>query len=311
MNRREFAKRVGLSLAAMALSAESGFASPAKGPRVAITVDDFDLYDTPALSAEARNLGILDALRTYRLQAAAFVAGKFVDNEKNLALLRLWSERGHLIANHTYSHGNYANKDFEGYAQDILRNEELLKRLPRFRKFLRFPYLKEGKTAEHRDKMRAFLKAEGYRNGHVTIDNSDWYIDGRLRARLKSNPRADATPYRDFYLEHIWARASYYDDLSRQVLGRSVRHTLLLHHNVLNGMFLADLLRMFKRRGWQLIDAAEAYDDPVFKLEPKIAPAGEGLIWALAKESGRFDKVLRYPAEAGDYEKPRMDALGL
>jgi hypothetical protein len=35
------------------------------------------------------------------------------------------------------------------------------------------------------------------------------------------------------------------------------------------------------------------------------------LIWALAKKSGRFDNVLRYPAEDGEYEKPFMDKLGL
>jgi hypothetical protein len=274
-------------------------------------MDDFNIYDTPALSGAARNQAILDALRQYHLKAAGFVAGKYVDNEKNLPLLRLWNERGHMIGNHTYSHDNYAETDFDKYTQDILHNEALLKQFSRFRKFLRFPYLKEGKTAAQRDKMRAFLREQGYRNGHVTIDNSDWYIDGRLRARLKNNPQADIAPYKEFYLKHIWERASYYDELSHQVLGRSVRHTLLIHHNVLNGMFLGDLLHMFVQKGWRLINAEDSYNDPVFSLEPKTLPAGEGLIWALAKESGKFDKLLRYPAEDGDYEKPKMDALGL
>ena len=40
-------------------------------------------------------------------------------------------------------------------------------------------------------------------------------------------------------------------------------------------------------------------------------PAGESLIWALAKETGRFESSLRYPGEDGGYEKPKMDALGL
>lgn len=311
MNRREFAKNIGLCVMALRVSRKACFASLAKQPQVAITMDDFNIYDTSTLSGEARNQAILDALHQFKLQAAAFVAGKYIDNEKNLALLRLWNERGHMIANHTYSHGYYPDADFSKYTQDILRNEELLKQFSRFRKFLRFPYLKEGKTVEQRDEMRAFLRERGYRNGHVTIDNSDWYIDGRLRARLKNNPKANVTPYRDFYLQHIWARASYYDDLARKVLGRSIRHTLLIHHNVLNGLFLAELLHMFRRKGWQLVNAEEAYTDPVFDREPKIVPAGEGLVWALAKESGRFDKVLRYPAEDGDYEKLQMDALGL
>ena len=32
--------------------------------------------------------------------------------------------------------------------------------------------------------MRAFLTDHGYKNGAVTIDASDWYIDDRLRKRL-------------------------------------------------------------------------------------------------------------------------------
>jgi len=40
-------------------------------------------------------------------------------------------------------------------------------------------------------------------------------------------------------------------------------------------------------------------------------PAGESIIYALAKQTGKFDGQLRYPAEDGAYEDPRMDALGL
>jgi len=311
MNRREFVKNAASCIVALGMSGKICFPSLDKQPQVTITMDDFNIYDTLTLSGEARNQAILDALGRHNLKAAGFVAGKYVDNKRNLSLLRLWNERGHVIANHTYPHGNYPDADFSEYSQDILRNETLLKQFSHFRKFLRFPYLKEGSTVEQRDKMRAFLRERGYRNGHVTIDNSDWYIDGRLRARLKNSPKADTTPYKDFYLNHIWERASYYDDLSNRVLGRSVRHTLLVHHNVLNGLFLNDLLQMFVRKGWKLIDAEEAYHDPVFSREPKILPAGESIIWALAKEEGKFDKVLRYPAEGGDYEKPKMDALSL
>ena len=68
---------------------------------------------------------------------------------------------------------------------------------------------------------------------------------------------------------------------------------------------------MYKARGWKLIDAARAFQDPVFTSAPKIVPAGESLIWALAKESGKFDGALRYPGEDGEYEKEKMDQLGL
>src|SRR5436190_1644384 len=118
------------------------FASPDNQPQVAITMDDFNVYDTPALSGMARNRAILEALNQHNLKASIFVTGKYVDNETNIALLRLWNKEGHTIGNHTYSHWYYPDVSFQKYAEDILRNETLLKQLPRYRKYFRFPFLK-------------------------------------------------------------------------------------------------------------------------------------------------------------------------
>ena len=70
-------------------------------------------------------------------------------------------------------------------------------------------------------------------------------------------------------------------------------------------------MEMFKNKGWKLISANEAYKDPVFSLEPNIIPAGESIVWASAKETGKFEQILRYPGEEGEYEKAEMDKLGL
>jgi len=105
--------------------------------------------------------------------------------------------------------------------------------------------------------------------------------------------------------------AQFYDSLAQRVLGRSVRHTVLLHHNPLNALFLGDLITMFRKKGWKPVDAEYAYKDEVYDRQPKILPAGESLIWALAKESGKFENELRYPGEDDVYENPRMDALHL
>jgi len=59
------------------------------------------------------------------------------------------------------------------------------------------------------------------------------------------------------------------------------------------------------------IDAEWAYADPIYEQQPNILPAGESLIWALAKQSGKFEKELRYPEEDDVYENPKMDALKL
>lgn len=68
---------------------------------------------------------------------------------------------------------------------------------------------------------------------------------------------------------------------------------------------------MFIKKGWKLISAQEAYKDSIFKREPQIIPAGESIVWASAKESGKFENILRYPGEDGEYEKAEIDKLGL
>lgn len=312
MNRRTFTKTLGLSVAALGLGGVPALARK-QATLYSITMDDFYWNNAVKLTATERNEAILGTLRKHSHQAALFVIGRNIDSAEGKELLTPWDKSGHMIGNHTYSHRPYDAREanIAAYQEDILRAEALLKEFPRFRKFFRFPMLKEGETVEKRDAMRAFLAQHGYRNGHVTIDNSDWAIDQRLTARIKKDPAADLKPYRDFYLEHVWARAQYYDALARRVVGRPISHTVLVHFNLLNGLFLGDLIEMFKRKGWQLIDADEAFTDRVFASNPKVVPAGESIVWSLAKEKRKIAKSLRYPAEDAVYEKARMDKLGL
>jgi len=313
MNRREFNQAMGIGAVALGLSG-IGFAAVSDSPEVAITMDDFNWNKSLRLSPDERNLAILQALRSHGdLKAALFVACKNADSEKGKELLGEWDRAGHLIANHSFSHKELNSKNVTAgdFTLDIARCDQIIRDYPRFQKLFRFPYLKEGDTAAKRDAVRTFLEQNRYRNGHVTIDASDWAVDDRLSARLDKQPSADLKPYRDFYLAHMWERSQYYDGLARRVLGRTVKHTILIHFNLLNALFLGDLLDMFQSKGWKLIDAQEAFKDPVFQAAPKIVPAGESIIWALAKETGKFDKLLRYPGEDSEYEKAKMNKLGL
>lgn len=279
-------------------------------PRVAITMDDVAWQDIPESRREEAEDRLLSSLA--KTHAFLFAIGKNVDNKHGALILDRWGAAGHRIGNHTYTHKSAAGaatpEDFEA---DIMRCEGVLRGYAGFRKWFRFPALKEGNTRERRDQLRHFLALRGYHNGAVTIDASDWYYSQRLIARLQAEPKFDVARYRQPYLDHIWDRAQYYDLLSREVLGRSVSHTLLIHYNLLNALFLTDLLAMFQSKGWGIIDAEEAFMDPVFSRQPDIAPAGESLIWALAKETGKFDGRLRYPGEDDVYEKPLLDRLGL
>jgi peptidoglycan/xylan/chitin deacetylase (PgdA/CDA1 family) len=292
-------------LAALPLAAMGA----ADRPSVAITMDD--MYWSRLVDPMDANRRILNAARKYGVQFGLFVIGENAASETGRGIVRSWVEAGHLIGNHTWSHRRYNGISFEEFSEDVLRADALLGESLSAPRMFRFPTLAEGDTSSKRDRMREFLAAHGYRNGHVTIDASDWYYDSRLRERLKKEPGFDVRRFRRPYLDHLWDRARFYDGLSRKVLGRSVPHTLLVHYNLLNALFLGDVLAMFVKRGWRIGGAADAYRDPVFQRTPNSMPSGQSLIWALAKETGRFEGELRYPGEDDVYEKPGLDRLGL
>ena len=312
MNRRQFTKILGLSAAALTMSRPAG-AQRSVAPQISITMDDFNWQNAVYQSAAARNRSILSTLNAHSIKAALFVICRNVENEEGQQLLGEWNNAGHLIGNHTYSHQNLNSPSMklETYTADIAKGETLLKTFSRFQKYFRFPMLKEGDTAAKRDGVRTFLSEHGYRVGHVTIDTSDWVITSRLSDRLAKDPSADVKPFRDFYLEHMWDRAQYYDSLARRVLGRPVKHTILMHYNLLNGLVLGDLIEMFKSKGWKFIDASEALADPVFSAKPEVLPAGESIVWALAKANATIAPSLKYPAEDGNDVVEQMKKLGL
>jgi peptidoglycan-N-acetylglucosamine deacetylase len=281
-------------------------------PQLALTMDDPKLTLDSILTWSDANARILKAIASRDVRAALFVCGVRVDQADGTRLVSAWDKASHLICNHSYTHLNYCGPtSYADFAVDFLKNEKIIAPYHNRTALFRYPFLKEGDTADKRDKFRALLKERGYRVGHVTIDASDWYVNERWIDRLAKKPNATIDPYRDFLIAHLLDRAAFYRQLALDVVGRDIRHTILLHFNALNAFVLPDILKAFEIAGWQWIDAPLAFEDPVFRSQPKIVPAGESLVWALAKETNRFESRLRYPGEDGEYERPKIDALGM
>ncbi len=279
--------------------------------KVSFTFDDGALGNRPNYTFDQWNEMLLKKLKDANIEAMFFVTGNDKTGIKGKKLLESWNNNGHKIANHTYKHSNYnnVNHTFELFKDDFIKNDTIISKYSNYCKFFRFPYLKEGNTQEKINSVRTFLNDQNYRNGYVTIDASDWYIDNRLVKRLRENPNADLNDFRDFYLNHILERAQFYEKISMEINDRHISHTLLLHHNLTAALFIDDLIQMFKSKGWEIISTTEAYKDPIYKKTPKYA--GESLIYAQAKDSGDYKSILRYPSEDSRYEKEKMDLLGL
>jgi len=221
-------------------------------PQLALTLDDPTLQLGSVLKWQEANSRILKAISEKNVRAALFVCGMRVDEPDGAKLLSEWDQAGHLICNHSYSHKFYGGQtSYADFAADFLRNEKVTAPYRNRTGLFRYPFLKEGDTADQRDRFRALLKERGYRVGHVTLDASDWYVSQRFVNRLGNQPKAPIAGYRDYLAAHLLDRATFYRQLTRDVLGHDIRHTLLMHFNPLNAFVLPDIMNAFEAAGWR------------------------------------------------------------
>ncbi len=283
---------------------------------VAFSFDDGpNLEATPRLSPAQRNQALLDTLAKHHVQAALFVtAANGANRPEGLALARAWGQAGHAVGNHTMTHPSLhdAAVSLAQYEQEVLDCQSIIRPLPGYQAWFRYTYLQEGNTPEKRLGMRAFLKQQGLRNAYVSLDTSDWRLDSKLVEVLQRDPGADLSPIKAAYLAHIRQRAMAYRALSQQLQGRDISHVILLHHNLINALWLGDVITQFKSMGWAITTPAAAFADPVYQLVPEVPAYGQSLLLSMAKSlgMGQFDGWERL-VDDGEFEIQALAAKGL
>jgi len=284
-----------------------------KKPKISFSFDDGSTNDMNGMTYEEWNRKILNSLKKHNTKAVFFVFGKELDSEKGRNILAAWDNDGHRIASHTYSHPNLndATIDIEKYTAEIIKGDSLVKDYKNYYRCFRYPYLAEGNTYEKRDKVRGFLSKHDFKFGHVTIDASDWYMNGRLMKKIKSEPDADISAYKDYYINHSFERALYFDSLGVKLTNRRIKHVMLMHHNLTSALFLDDLIQKFKDEGWEIINTDDAYSDHIYTLLSNTMPASGTLLPRLAQSKNLFEEYLKDASGDGSREEKQMDALGL
>lgn len=260
--------------------------SAVSAKEVALSFDDAPRGSTRFFSGEKRTEVLVDKLKEAKVQQVIFFCNTVGFAERGERRIQKYIEAGHLIANHSHSHPDLHSTDPEEYWANVMRADAILKSYPAFRPWFRFPFLREGKTKEVRDLVRERMHEVGYRNGYVTVDTSDWYTDGKLQAALASGKKANLIKLSAVYVKTLVEGVEFYDKIAREVLGRSPKHILLLHENDLAALFIADLVKELRTRGWTIISPEEAYTDPISKIDPDTLLLSQGRIAAIAKANG-------------------------
>ena len=277
----------------------------AEARELALSFDDAPRRGSPMFRGPDRAERIIEGLRRADApQAVFFVNSNRIDAEGD-ARLRAYAAAGHALANHTASHPRLRGLEPERYLEEVIAADQVLRTMPGFRPWFRFPYLDEGETPAKRDAVRAGLTALGYAQGYVTIDTYDWYIDQLANSAALRGELMNMEGLKSLYIEAIVASADFYDGVAVAHLGRSPRHVLLLHENDMAALFIADLIAALRADGWTIISADAAYADPIAEMTPDTMFLNQGRVAALAHAAGAPRRALFGPYE----EEAELDAL--
>ena len=163
------------------------------------------------------------------------------------------------------------------------------------------PFLHEDRTKKTRDYIRNYLQKLGYKNGYVTVNNYEWYMDALLKRALAEGKTINYKRLKNAYVESLWETITFYDNIALQVLGRSPKHVLLLHGNDITALFIDDLVQHIRSKGWKIISAEEAYSDPIAFLFRMFHLMGK--VWLLQSQGVKGLSASNW------YMKPKMKSF--
>lgn len=272
--------------------------APLRG-RIALTFDDAPRADSAMLSGTERSRRLIEGLRESGVEGALFfvITQGLEAHPERAQRLRDYVGAGHFLANHSHSHAWLSRSTVEDYLADIDQARRRLAEFESVLPFYRFPFLDEGRDQMRRDALCAGLAERGLKNGYVTIDNYDWYLDALANRAQAAGKQLDHTALRKLYVEMLIDAVEFYDRIAQRYLSRSPDHVLLLHENDIAALFIGDLVRALRERGWQIISADEAYRDAIAEQIPDTLFNGQGRVAALAHQQGATKSDLVHPLE--------------
>jgi peptidoglycan/xylan/chitin deacetylase (PgdA/CDA1 family) len=251
---------------------------------IALTFDDAPVSSSKHFESSLRTDELIRKLKLLKVPEVMIFANPCKDEKASGAQLKKYVDAGHLMGNHTCSHPRLDDVGFSEYSKDAEKADQLLSPLFNGQKFFRFPFLNESKDEKLRDQMRGWLKANGYRNGMVSVDNDDYIVSWAINKAKKTGKKIDYKKVEKIFLDHLLGAVEFYDDLAVKNLGYSPKHVILLHEVDATVMFVDVLVTELRQRGWKIISAKEAFGDKLYLEQPKNTYSNNGIIAQIALE---------------------------
>lgn len=271
--------------------------SQAKPDRqVAITIDDLpaasNVLLAPAITEMTTKL--LGTLRDQKVPVVGFVNEKklyrFGETDERIRSLRMWLDYGFELGNHTFTHMSLNSAGLKAWEDDVVQGENVIALLLGEKKmklrYFRHPFLDVGRDLQTRREAEAFLTARGYHIAPITLDAWDWAFATVYEDAKKRGDGPMQRQLVDAYLSFSDAMFSYYEQLSKQIVGYEPKQILLLHANQLEAEHIGELLDLLRKHGYHFITLEDALGDEAYSLpNTYVGEGGTGWLeqWAITQ----------------------------
>lgn len=246
-------------------------AAPLAAQQVAFTWDDLPAHSALPPGETRVEIGrkLIKAMKDAGLPPVyGFVNGVAIEREPASApMLKEWRDAGFFLGNHTWSHMNLNSSSLEDWEADVLKNEPVLKQYAGDTawRWLRYPYLAEGDTAEKRAASRRFLLDHGYKIAAVTMSFGDYMFNEPYARCVAKNDAAAIEQLKSGYLDAARSDIEYTRAMSKALFGHDIPYVLLMHVGALDAEMLPRLLKLYRDAGYSFITLQDAEKDPFYR----------------------------------------------
>jgi len=263
---------------------------PAPAQQIAFTWDDLPAHGSlpPGETRVEIARKIISAMQQAHMPPAyGFINGIQTEHEPlSTPMLQMWRDAGLPLGNHTWSHMNLDTQPLADWEQDVMKNEPMLKKYMGKAdwRWLRYPFLAEGETAQKRTAARKFLASRGYRIANVTMSFADYLYNEPYARCVAKNDKAAIAQLEASYLDAADAAIVYSRSMSKSLYGQDIPYVLLMHVGAFDARMLPRLLKLYHTRGFSFVTLQEAESAPFYKndLDLKLPPSPDSLEAAMA-----------------------------
>jgi peptidoglycan-N-acetylglucosamine deacetylase len=207
-------------------------------------------------------------------------------NER-IAALNMWLEAGFELGNHTYGHTSLNRAGLKEFEDSVIQGENVTRLLLAQHnmklRYFRHPYLDTGRDLQTRREAEAFLSERGYRIAPVTLDAWDWMFATIYEDAKKRGDTALQQEVVKSYLSYTTEVFSYFEKLSRDLMGYEPTQILLMHANQLEAEHIGEVLDLIRKRGYRFVTLEAALGDSAYSLPDTYVGDGSGWLehWAV------------------------------